>query len=110
MRSIVVLLLLVVFFLAGTLFGINRGDLALIGSDKDEQVQSIEVEVGDEPEEQKPEELVENVVEEVDTTYVMNMEEPVNFTQKTASFLEAGVKVFYDAVVHILYQISQLFY
>ena len=36
--------------------------------------------------------------------------EPAHFTEKAASFLGTVVKGFYDIVVQILYQISQLFY
>ncbi|MFD2046119.1 hypothetical protein ACFSTA_11950 [Ornithinibacillus salinisoli] len=109
MRSIVVLLLLVICFLAGTLFGINRGDTALVGDAREEQIDTFEVE-GDSDQVQAEAEEKEAPSPEVSTTEVMDMKESVNFTQKTASFLESGVKVFYDAVVTILYQISQLFY
>ncbi|SET61757.1 hypothetical protein SAMN05216389_11747 [Oceanobacillus limi] len=113
MRSIVVLLLLVVFFLAGTLFGINRGDIALLGEDKQE-VGTEEMigshEVKDEMEGFNEEEAETSSNQDITTDSIQRVEQPVNFTQKTASFLEGAVKVFYEGLVQILYQISQLFY
>lgn len=99
-RSFIVILLLAVFFLTGMLYGMDNNDIAI----KEESGQSEELDqtVG----------LEEEQVETVETSSIDVMEraEPVHFVQKAASFLEAGVKGFYEVVVQILYQVSQLFF
>ncbi|MEC5422200.1 hypothetical protein QGM71_01665 [Virgibacillus sp. C22-A2] len=98
-RSFVVLLLLAVFFLTGVLYGMDRGEISL----HDEATKEVELV---ESQELASTQMV-LVEQELDNH---NMEEAEHFTQKTASFLEAGVKGFYEVIVQILYQVSQLFF
>ncbi|MBY7143333.1 hypothetical protein KFZ56_09730 [Virgibacillus sp. NKC19-3] len=93
-RSFIVILLLAVFFLTGMLYGMDNKNTAV----NDESDQTVVIE----------EEEVETV--EPSSTDVMDRQEPVHFIQKAASFLEVGVKGFYEVVVQLLYQISQLFF
>lgn len=86
----------------------------LYGLNKDEAMEA-------EPETEKIEETKSGTVASVKkedeqaekpekATVAVEMEEPDNLTQKTASFMEAGVKGFYEAIVQIMYQISQVFF
>ncbi|GAB3050716.1 hypothetical protein [Virgibacillus ainsalahensis] len=100
-RSFIVILLLAVFFLTGMVYGIERDDLA----GKDETIEEIE----------EKEQMVEETeqIETVDQAVsqeALEMEGKVHFTQKAASLLETVVKGFYEMVVQMLYQISQLFF
>lgn len=106
-RAFVVLLLLAVFFLSGTLYGMDRGDVAA----NDEAVSSVETSG-------QQEKSSEAAIKTNDADKINNMEQislaeankPVHFTEKIASFLEGAVKGFYEVVVEILYQISALFF
>lgn len=96
-RSFIVLLLLAVFFLAGTLYGMDRGDVAA----KDEKIASVEVPNNNEQAE---------TIKKAEETNTIKIQETGHFTEKAASFLEAAVTGFYEVVVQILYQVSQLFF
>lgn len=101
-RSFVVLLLLIVVFLTGMLIGIDREQNTYIKnvpaefnvSESTEHIAHWDVE----DEEQF-------IVEE----QTLNTKQPEQATQKVASFLEAGVKGFYEIIVEVLYQVSSLF-
>lgn len=97
LRSFIVLLLLAVFFLAGTVYGTDRGNNAV----NDEKVNSVEVLNNNEQ------------IEMVEKTRKINnseITESTHFTEKAASFMGAAVTGFYEVVVQILYQVSQLFF
>lgn len=100
MRSLVVLLLLALFFLAGMVLGIDRGQNTV------EPIQKIEKSVNRE----KAEEKQVVVVDQTTNEDVITAEAPVQLTQKTATFLEAGVQGFYELTVEIIYQIVQVFF
>jgi hypothetical protein len=100
-RSFIVLLLLAVFFLSGMLYGIDQGNIAApapVMEDQQKENESEEIVFFNY---EKPEAANSEMLESVEEN---------NFTQQTASFLEAGVKGVYDVIVHILYQIAQLFF
>ncbi len=46
---------------------------------------------------------------EIESEMPADIDAPIGFTQKMASFLEASIKGFYEMVVMIVYQIAQLF-
>ncbi|HLR41027.1 MAG TPA: hypothetical protein VK091_05080 [Virgibacillus sp.] len=105
LRSFIVFLMLIVVFLGGMLVGIDRGQIAVNHDDKQE------VEISAEQNENMQKKDSERIVEvEKNDEYLTDSDEPMHLTQKTASLLEAGVKGFYEVVVQMLYQISQLFY
>lgn len=87
------------------LYGMDRENYAM-PDDSVNQSESVPVTISEKPE--VTEDTVNEAVANQDLHSLNN--EPVHFTEKAASFLEAGVKVFYDIVVQILYQISQLFF
>lgn len=94
MRMFTILLLLIIVFLTGMIIGIDR------------EQQSMGILDGSmiEFEEVKEDEIVltEHLEEDTDS--------PLHVTQKTAIFLEKGVKGFYEVVVEVLYQFSTLFF
>lgn len=104
LRSIVVLLLLAVFFLTGMLYGLHKDEAIILEEPKAEQLdeskEDLPVSGNEKGKEDSP---------DISSTS-LQMEEPTNLTQKTASIMEAGVKGFYEAIVQIMYQISQVFF
>ncbi|SDQ48428.1 hypothetical protein [Virgibacillus salinus] len=100
MRSLVVLLLLALFFLVGIVVGLDRGESAT------DPIQSTENTVRTEEVEEK--QVV--VVEQTTSENIMTAEAPVQFTQKIAKFLEASVQGFYEIIVEVIYQIVQVFF
>lgn len=100
MRSLVVLLLLALFFLVGMVVGIDRGESST------DPIQNTEKTVNQE----KVEEKQVMVVEQTASENVMTAEAPKHFTQKMATFLEAGVQGFYELIVEVIYQIVQVFF
>ncbi|WP_404453071.1 hypothetical protein LG329_02830 [Virgibacillus necropolis] len=104
MKSIVVLLLLVLFFVSGMLFGVehDRTEFTL------PNVETIDEE---EPNVQPEADIQGSPVNEKVTVDSSEYKEaPVHFTQKMASFIEGIVKGFYGIIVQLLYQVVQLFY
>lgn len=100
-RSFIVLLLLAVFFLSGMLYGVDRGNSETPSVEKENNVvETVEDEPG----------LYDHDSNTAELTAELSKTEQQNFTQQTASFLEAGVKGLYDVIVHILYQFAQLFF
>lgn len=101
-RFFIHLLLFVIVFLSGMLFGIDREHAQFNIPTNFESINPEKIE--EEPHATShPDDII--IVEES-----ADMDTPVHATQKTASFLEAGVKGFYEVVVDILYQISTLFF
>ncbi|GGJ83497.1 hypothetical protein GCM10007063_02500 [Lentibacillus kapialis] len=102
MRSLVILLSLVVFFLTGLTIGMDRtheendssGDIHESAVQKEEKI------------------IVEKNVAKGDSEGQM-LKSPKNsehFTYKIASFLESSVKGFYELVVSAAYQLVQVFF
>ncbi|SEQ17199.1 hypothetical protein SAMN05216232_1775 [Virgibacillus subterraneus] len=98
MRSLVVLLLLALFFLVGIVVGLDRGESATDPMTEN-TVRTEEVE-----------EKQVVVVEQTTSENIMTAEAPVQFTQKIAKFLEASVQGFYEIIVEVIYQIVQVFF
>ena len=94
LRSFAFLLLLLVIFLTGMLIGIDR-EKTTHGEGVQTIVESYEFDTASANKGTDDEQVT--------------LDNPEHFTQKTASFLEAGVKGFYEIVVEVLYQISLLF-
>ncbi|WP_174613861.1 hypothetical protein [Virgibacillus ihumii] len=98
MRSILVLLLLVVFFLTGLVLGMDRG-----GETGKQQENTVK-------QEQMKDVQVITVNQQTTDEKVLKAEQPPNLTQKTASFLESTVKGFYNIVVDIIYGFIHVFF
>ncbi|WP_424474869.1 hypothetical protein [Oceanobacillus kimchii] len=99
MRGLIILLIMVIFFLSGFVFGIQ----------KDEQASTVETT------ETTPavEETTETVSSQpsMEQANVYEIEEgQYSLTNKTASVLEATVKKVFDIIVGIMYEISKIFF
>ncbi|MFD1038536.1 hypothetical protein ACFQ3N_09040 [Virgibacillus byunsanensis] len=105
-RSIIVLLLVAVFFLTGMVLGIDKGQNSASTVVEDE----VKTTIQDQDLESVEKVTNKDVLEPEVNNNIMNIQEPVHFTQKMANFLETLVKGFYDIVVEIVYQIAQLFF
>lgn len=106
-RSFVFLLLLIVVFLGGMLLGIDREKSA--GFRDMEHPNTEDVGVIDYTDHMDKD---TRPIDQLDVEKPNNeqiVEAPPQTTQKVASFLETGVKGFYDMVVDILYHVSSLF-
>ncbi|WP_096270638.1 hypothetical protein [Paucisalibacillus globulus] len=109
-KFISVVLLLVVCFLVGTLVGIDHNGKSILPTTN--AVADTEV-VESTPEVKqtvKPKNQESEVVNQQTVANELSASNTEHLSQKTASFLEVIVQGFYDLIVQILYQISQLFY
>jgi hypothetical protein len=110
-KFISVLLLLVVCFLVGTLVGIDHNGKSILPTSN--AVADTEV-IESTPEVQQTVKQNNNqeteVVNQQTVAEELSASSTDHLSQKTASFLEVIVQGFYDLIVQILYQISQLFY
>lgn len=98
MRSILVLLLLAVFFLTGLVLGVDRGQdngLANENTVSKEKVENVKV---------------AQVSRQTKNEDVMKAEPPPNLTQQAASFMESSVKGFYNLVVELIYGFVHVFF
>lgn len=101
-----VLLLLVVCFLIGTIVGIDRSEQT--GPPAEIAEETVDVSSGISQTAQTENQDTEIVDSETVAQELSQMNQD-HLSQKTASFIEVIVKGFYDIVVEIMYQISQLF-
>lgn len=101
MRTLIILLSLALFFLTGLIIGIGHDDQA---NDDNPNVEEAVEQTGKSAEQQV---IVE---EELTERKVSLADEPEHFTQKAASFLESGVKAFYELIVGVTYELVQVFF
>jgi hypothetical protein len=101
-RSFVILLLFAVFFLSGTLYGLDRAETEVRFTETEERT-------AESAEDKDPLFEEKNHDDKGSGDYVPEIQQG-SFMQYAASFLEAGVKGIYDGIVHILYQFAQLFF
>ncbi|MGM8364634.1 hypothetical protein ACLIBG_04025 [Virgibacillus sp. W0181] len=97
-RAFIVILLFALFFLSGMVFGIDQNKQSA-----DKNVEVVE----------KEEELMDDtpiIVEELVPEQAAVITGQEHFIQKVASFLEKGVRAFYELVVHVMYQFTKLFF
>ncbi|WP_164668558.1 hypothetical protein [Virgibacillus doumboii] len=104
MRSLIVLLLLAVFFLTGLVVGMDREQNAMDASQNTEKT-SVQDKM---QEAQEVQEVM--VVEQTSNKSVQTEDAPMNLTQKAAMFLEDVVGGIYEMIVGMLYQVVQLFF
>ncbi|MBC5638785.1 hypothetical protein H8S33_18605 [Ornithinibacillus sp. BX22] len=108
-KFISVVLLLVICFLVGAIVGVDHTGKHVPATDTSTASEIVEASsqvqqtTNDKPE--NPE-----IVNQTTITEELSVSNPDQLSQKTASFLEVVVQGFYDMVVEILYQISQLFF
>lgn len=110
-RSTVFLLLFIIVFLTGIVYGSNQ-DTKDYTNQPEENVEDVyDDENGNDAEEIDALTINEELIEANDG-YIESAipHQSLTLTQKTASFLEVGVKGFYNVVVDVLYQFSKLFF
>ncbi|MGJ9457021.1 hypothetical protein [Oceanobacillus sp. CF4.6] len=98
MRLFVILLLLAVFFLSGTVFGMNQDSPPVMEVNEEIKIQ------------ENPVPVAEKLTVPVSSQPGLNETSSIQNTQKTASVLEAGVKGFFEILMTLMYQIAQLFF
>lgn len=114
-RTVITLLLLAVFFLSGTLYGMNQNGNETSVASNESVIDGNEIEEKLIEEKIITEKDVETVNQE-DVTHttvdedLMMMENEFHLTQKTASFLETSVQGFYEVVVGIMYNVADIFF
>ncbi|WP_217586758.1 hypothetical protein [Lentibacillus saliphilus] len=102
MRTIVVLLLLAVFFLLGIVYSQGQNE-------SNDVIDSLDLMTErQETVDQKTEQPIVN--EQNMAAEVVNVDEPPHFTQKMAASLEGIVKGFYDMIVDIMYTFAEAFF
>ncbi|WP_249871046.1 hypothetical protein [Oceanobacillus saliphilus] len=99
MRFIVVLLMMAVFFLSGVVYGVNKEQGIQYVTEAPEEIRVEEENVA----------RIETISQPVSQPHITEAT-PVQYTQKTASILEAGVKGFFEFLMEMMYQIAQLFF
>lgn len=97
-RSVIYLLLLIIVFLSGMLLGIDREGEIISDEMMRQDITS------------PPAQVTATSDQEEIPNYVLDIDTNPHFTQKMASFLETGIKAFYEIIVEILYQISRMFF
>lgn len=108
LRSFVLLLLLIIVFLSGIIIGSDREKNYVAPIDQLESEMNY-LEHTDEKNGQVF--FMNDSNSESDGLDTEMIEHGKNHTtQKIATFLETGVKKFYEVVVHVLYQIASLFF
>lgn len=103
-RSLIVVLLLAVCFLTGVVYGNDKQ-----AEESTPQQTEMKVDVKEAKDEVLQTKTTSDTTEVI-TEEKINTNGPSPVTEKTASILEAGVSGFYEVVVEILYQVSQLFF
>jgi|SRR5690625_977085 len=109
MRSFVVLLLLVIVFLVGALFGSER-DFFQKTTDSYETHERSDVLYTSDRSDDIQYEPVDDTYLNVDAESTIHQTQPIHATHKVARFFEVVIKGFYEIIVSILYQISLLFF
>lgn len=105
MRWLLTLLLIIVFFLAGVVYGMSSNQMA------GEQLPVIEVEETAEREiEMEPPREPEQLVFYPSAYEQAEQKERVHITEKAANLLEACVKGFYELIVTVLSAFSERFF
>lgn len=109
-RSFIYLLLLIVVFLSGMILGMERDGL-IVSDEREnehEDMISLPAQLSASNNDDQPIHVVDPD-DDKSSKNVLDINTKPHFTQKIASFLETGVKGFYEIIVEVLYQMSRLF-
>lgn len=101
MRNIIILLLLVIFFLSGLVFGMNKNENA--EQSVAPEISAVDVEVMEEADKREPDPVV---IAETDILEEGNY----SLTNRTAATMEGIVKQVFEVIVSIMHGIAQLFF
>lgn len=111
-RFFIIVLLLVIFFLSGALYGMNQDSFVMDRKPEHSIVSENPSTIPAKVEEEENTELKEEgtaTVETVDKD-ILAVNNKAQATNKAASFLETSVQGFYEVVVQILYEIANIFF
>ncbi|MFS0672866.1 hypothetical protein [Ornithinibacillus sp. 179-J 7C1 HS] len=109
-KFISVMLLLVICFLVGAIVGIDHTGQSIFSTEPNATTTEV-VETSNEVKHTANENPnAPEVVNQQTITEELQATNSDHLSQKTASFIEVIVQGFYDVIVEILYQISQLFF
>ncbi|WP_010097071.1 hypothetical protein [Ornithinibacillus scapharcae] len=108
-KFISVVLLLVICFLVGAIVGMEHNPQTILANETETKTQSVESDEKIQETVAKDSSEVEIVNEDAVAQEIANSNDE-HLSQKTASFLEGMVQGFYDLVVEVLYQLSQVFF
>jgi len=111
LRFFTAILMLTIFFLVGMVFGMSQetGDRST-SKDHSEAVQDYQLTNQEENEINSSDIESEPKQDDVGELDSQNATMSLTLTQKTASFLEKGIKGFSEVIVGILHQIALLFF
>ncbi|ALX48134.1 hypothetical protein [Lentibacillus amyloliquefaciens] len=101
MRTLVILISLVLFFLTGFVMGMDRTH------QENDEVSHVAEDVSDSETMEARQVVVE---QERGPDHTKEIEEQGHFTQKAATFLESGVKGFFELIVNMAYQLVRVFF
>ncbi|MDC3413330.1 YqxA family protein [Aquibacillus sp. 3ASR75-11] len=113
-KTIITLLMMIILFLGGTLFGIDQASEGIIQTrgyataDVKEAVQPSRDEAGNVEVELLGKDLQQVTFEEKEQEF--QEIESSNFTQKLAGSMEKGVSSFYNLMIQSVYQLVQVFF
>ncbi|MFD2209225.1 hypothetical protein ACFSMW_05830 [Virgibacillus halophilus] len=108
MRYFIILLLFVVFFLAGAVFGIDRNHPA---TDSNQMIDNDVLISEQNSNSDRNKDRQTYKVETADAARdIVDMEESPSMMQKTASLLGSGVQHIFEMLASILYQIAKAFF
>lgn len=111
LRFFTAILMLTIFFLVGMVFGMSQetGD-RLTSQDNPEAVQDNQLTNQEEGDINSTDIESEPKLDDVGELESQNTPMSLTLTQKTASFLEKGIKGFSEVIVGILHQIALMFF
>lgn len=108
-KFISVVLLLVICFLVGAIVGMEHNPKTILANETEAKSETDKADEKGNDTEVKSSGEVEVVNEDTVAQEIANSNNE-HLSQKTASFLEGMVQGFYDLVVEVLYQLSQVFF
>lgn len=97
MRNIIILLLLVIFFLSGLVFGMQKNETAEQTAIPDESAAEVTEEINEQE---------QVIIAETDVLEEGNY----SLTNRTAATMEGIVKGLFEVIVSIMYGIGELFF
>ncbi|RYG74746.1 hypothetical protein EU245_00775 [Lentibacillus lipolyticus] len=110
MRSLVVLLLLALFFLTGMVVGMDRDGQQAATIDKGAEKTDTITEPSETDKKMKVTKVNDKNNDQIHNEAELKPKASDHFIQKAASFLEAGITGVYELVVRMAYQLAQVFF
>lgn len=109
-RAFVLLLMLIIVFLTGMLFGVKKTQTISTQTTKNSSAEIEQSSPETNQEDNRQEKQTKPKQEKQSDSNTDQKDDDQYFTHKTASFLEKGVKGFYNIVVEVMYGLSKVFF